>query len=71
MRWRFFEKAEVGRLKTEGKLPSADQLLTSEIRCPLCGKQFRAEDAAQCAKCALAKRCGLVMCPNCSYEFAV
>ena len=45
--------------------------LKSEIRCPLCGKQFRAGDAMPCATCALAARCGLVMCPNCSYEFAV
>gem|GEM_PF-3330982 len=38
-------------------------------RCPLCGKQFRAEEATQCAACALAQKCGMVMCPNCGYEF--
>jgi hypothetical protein len=40
------------------------------LRCPLCGKQFRADETTQCAGCALAARCGLVMCPNCGYEFA-
>jgi transcription elongation factor Elf1 len=70
MRWQFFEKAVGSRQKAESKLPSADCVLPSEIRCPLCGKQFSAEDAAQCAMCALARRCGLVMCPNCLYEFA-
>ena len=70
MRWQFFEKAVSSQQKAESKLPSAGRLLPFEIRCPLCGKHFRAEDAAQCAACALAKRCGLVMCPNCRYEFA-
>ena len=70
MRWQFFEKAVGSRQKAESKLPSADRFPPSEIRCPLCGKRFSAEDAAQCATCALAKRCGLVMCPNCGYEFA-
>jgi hypothetical protein len=70
MCWQFFEKAVGSRQKAESKLPSADCVLPSETRCPLCGKQFSAEDAAQCATCALARRCGLVMCPNCLYEFA-
>jgi len=70
MRWQFFEKAVGSWQKAESKPPSADRALPSEIRCPLCGKPFRAEDAAACAACALAKRCGLVMCPNCGYEFA-
>lgn len=43
----------------------------SAIRCPLCGKEFHADEALRCAACALARKCGLVMCPNCSYEFAV
>ena len=70
MRWRLFEKVVGSQQKAESNPPSTDGVLPSEIRCPLCGKHFRAEDAAQCAACALAKRCGLVMCPNCGYEFA-
>jgi transcription elongation factor Elf1 len=67
MRW---VKDEVRKQKDEENLRSEICDLKSEIRCPLCGKPFRADDAAACAACALAKRCGLVMCPNCGYEFA-
>ena len=71
MRWQFFRTEDrFARRKTEDKLPSSVVCPPSVIRCPLCGKRFSAEDAARCATCALAKRCGLVMCPNCGYEFA-
>ncbi|MBI5300657.1 MAG: hypothetical protein HY868_00855 [Chloroflexi bacterium] len=50
--------------------PPAIRHSPSAIRCPLCGKQFTASEAAQCPTCALAKKCGLVMCPRCHYEFA-
>lgn len=40
------------------------------VRCPLCGHSFQAGEAAACSTCGLGARCGLVMCPNCSYEFA-
>jgi len=39
-------------------------------RCPLCGRSFEPDEAAACAVCPLLRRCGLVMCPNCGYEFA-
>lgn len=42
-----------------------------ELQCPLCGKKFSAGEAAACSACLLAAKCGLVMCPNCSYEFAL
>ncbi len=45
-------------------------LSQSAIRCPLCGSKFAAGEALACTGCALANKCGLVMCPNCSYEFA-
>jgi len=69
MRWQFFKTKDEGR-RTKEIGSSSDLRLSSDIRCPLCGKSFRAEDAAACAACALAKCCGLVMCPNCGYEFA-
>ncbi|MEW5718237.1 MAG: hypothetical protein AB1817_06415 [Chloroflexota bacterium] len=69
MRWQFF-KTDDERRRTEDTHPSSVIRPPSAIRCPLCGKAFRAEDAAACAACALAKRCGLVLCPNCGYEFA-
>ncbi len=82
MRWGWFEKDDGGRMKDEvgnarrsvlqaGEQGSRGAEEKSEIRCPLCGKQFRAGDAMPCAACALAAKCGLVMCPNCAYEFAV
>ena len=41
----------------------------SPCRCPLCGQTFAVEEAEACAVCPLLHRCGLVMCPNCGYEF--
>lgn len=38
-------------------------------RCPLCGNRFDEKDAEKCQGCLLAKKCNLVMCPNCNYEF--
>jgi len=73
MRWRFFNPTADRRLTTGDAKNGGQQSVVSGqivLRCPLCGIQFRVEDAARCATCALAKRCGLVMCPNCSYEFA-
>ncbi len=70
MRWRWSRATADGRPPTDErdrpKAKRADDLL----RCPLCGKSFHAGEAAQCGGCPLAARCGLVMCPNCSYEFA-
>ncbi len=43
---------------------------SSVVQCPLCGKKFQAGEAIACSACRLAAKCGLVMCPNCSYEFA-
>ena len=68
MRW--VRKDEGGRMKDERTIQHPISNLQSLTRCPLCGKHFRAEDAAECAECALAKHCGLVLCPNCGYEFA-
>ena len=69
MRWRFF-KTEARRRRTKDTHPSSVIRPSSEIRCPLCGKAFHAREAKQCVTCGLADKCGLVMCPNCSYEFA-
>lgn len=39
------------------------------IKCPLCGNIFDEEKAkGGCTGCGV-KGCGLVKCPNCSYEF--
>lgn len=39
--------------------------------CPLCGHNFKKEEAIRsCKSCSLNKtNCGLIKCPNCSYEF--
>lgn len=64
MRLQLFEKTRDDKQKKTEKVTDA------EIRCPLCGKSFHAREAKQCMSCKLGQKCGLVMCPNCSYEFA-
>lgn len=56
---------------TERNRPSSVLNRRSKVRCPLCGKTFDPGETQQCAACTLAKKCGLVMCPNCAYEFVV
>ncbi len=65
MRWLFFKTKEDRRSSQHTKNVHAQH----EIRCPLCGKRFQAGEADKCSTCSLAVVCGLVMCPNCSYEF--
>lgn len=36
------------------------------MRCPLCGFQFRREEAT-CSSCPLHRHCRLIRCPHCSY----
>ena len=69
MRWPFSEKADAKKQKAEEQRSRGAEEKEA-VRCPLCGKSFHAGEAMQCSACALAVRCGLVMCPNCSYEFA-
>jgi ferrous iron transport protein A len=41
-------------------------------QCPLCGYQFEFDPertTGGCSSCPLGKGCGLVLCPNCRYEF--
>jgi uncharacterized Zn-finger protein len=69
MRWQFFKATEDRRRTSEKISPSSIDSHPAELRCPLCGKTFHAGEAMQCATCGLAKKCGLVMCPYCNYEF--
>ncbi len=71
MRWGKESNEPIAQLVNAPKLYSRGDVEQPEIRCPLCGKRFHTGDAMPCAACALAARCGLVMCPNCSYEFTV
>ena len=65
-----FKTTDDRQQKTDD-LQSKVSNLQSEIKCPLCGKTFRADETMACAACSVAKKCGLVMCPRCNYEFAV
>lgn len=69
MRWPWLEKEknDLSRQKGRPKINSP----SNDLQCPLCGKRFQSGEALACTSCGLATRCGLVMCPNCSYEFAV
>ena len=69
MRWPFSEKADAKKQKAREQESRGAEEKTTIVRCPLCGKEFHAGEAMQCSACALAVRCGLVMCPNCTYEF--
>ncbi|MCJ7610531.1 hypothetical protein MUP00_12860 [Candidatus Bathyarchaeota archaeon] len=37
--------------------------------CPVCGNHFTGSEAEACQACPYARKCKLVMCPRCSYEF--
>ena len=44
----------------------------ASYQCPLCGFAFEfdpARNTGGCSACPLGKGCGLVLCPNCRYEF--
>lgn len=74
MRWLWSKETNSSKQATGNKKQSKRgekkaHTLISEIRCPLCGKKFHAGEAMQCSACAIAVQCGLVMCPNCNYEF--
>lgn len=39
------------------------------MKCSLCGMEYDEEKASKsCAGCIMAKKCGLVKCPNCGFE---
>jgi Fe2+ transport system protein FeoA len=51
---------------------AAPERRPSAYQCPLCGFGFEfdpARDSGGCSSCPLGKGCGLVLCPNCRYEF--
>ncbi|MCC7352385.1 MAG: hypothetical protein IT330_01415 [Anaerolineae bacterium] len=39
-----------------------------QIRCPLCGTEFNADEHARCSACPLGSNCYLICCPNCGYQ---
>ncbi|HEY9205243.1 MAG TPA: hypothetical protein VIO58_04925 [Candidatus Methanoperedens sp.] len=40
-----------------------------KTQCPLCGARFDPGDNMGCMACPRFMKCGLVLCPNCGYEF--
>lgn len=40
-----------------------------ETQCPLCGTRFIEEGNEGCKVCPRYMRCGMLLCPNCGYEF--
>ena len=41
-----------------------------EVRCALCGYRFQpSAETMSCAGCPINRRCRLISCPNCGYEF--
>ena len=39
------------------------------VQCPLCGVRFVEEDNEGCKVCPRFMKCGMLLCPNCGYEF--
>ena len=41
------------------------------IKCPLCGFEFSRNEMKEgtCAKCPFHKKCSLICCPHCNYQF--
>ncbi len=70
--WRWGRKRHANRPDSGQKITAqtANHAGSSALQCPLCGKKFQRGEAVACSSCLLAAKCGLVMCPNCSYEFA-
>ncbi len=70
--WRWGKNSNENRPESRTKMAiqAANHAESSAIQCPLCGKRFQPGEAAACGSCLLAAKCGRVMCPNCSYEFA-
>jgi hypothetical protein len=42
--------------------------MKSNVKCPLCGKEF-IEGEMKCSGCLLSKNCNLLCCPHCGYSF--
>ena len=40
-----------------------------KVQCPLCGNRFESKDNETCKLCPNFMKCGLLICPNCGYEF--
>lgn len=38
-------------------------------KCPYCGFEFEETHQYCHTSCPLSKHCGMIMCPNCRYEF--
>lgn len=40
----------------------------TQIRCPLCGTEFDANEHGRCSACPLGRNCHLICCPACGYQ---
>jgi hypothetical protein len=50
--------------------PRARPLPENEVQCGLCGYRFLpTTDTMSCVSCPFQRRCSVICCPNCGYEF--
>jgi len=50
--------------------PRAQPLPKQEVQCGLCGYRFLpTADTMSCVSCPFQKRCEVICCPHCGYEF--
>jgi hypothetical protein len=50
--------------------PRAQPLPGHEVQCGLCGHRFLpTADTMSCVSCPFQRRCSVICCPHCGYEF--
>jgi hypothetical protein len=63
----------IGERPAAGATPAASGPETGpgrEVQCALCGYRFRpSAETMSCAGCPIDRRCRVICCPNCGYEF--
>ena len=54
----------------EAAVPPAPPAAANPVQCALCGHRFVPNEATMsCAACPLHRRCAVLCCPHCGYEF--
>lgn len=59
--------------QAEGRTPAPDGRATGPertVQCALCGHRFQpSAEAMSCGSCPMNRRCRVLCCPHCGYEF--
>lgn len=59
------------RIEVKKMSKTSDSGQEKIVQCPLCGCKFDLKEATKaCETCPFSKKCNLIMCPKCHYEFS-